>query len=106
MIIITKKSLVDLSIWKFLILSEKLMKQKFAFAFAWGCINLKLNDCIRNTTAVCNPRQIQSETKFSMRQNLRKKFLLEKKLSEKRICLRRCLGFPAWVFLTIVSHTL
>ena len=28
----------------------------------------KLKDCIRNTTTVCNPRQSQSETKFSLRQ--------------------------------------
>ena len=36
---------------------------------------MKLNDCIQNTTALCNPRQntvsdkIVSETKFSRRQN-------------------------------------
>ena len=35
---------------------------------------IQLNDCIQNTTAVCNPRQnsvpdkIQSQTKFSPRQ--------------------------------------
>ena len=41
---------------------------------------LKLNDCIRNTNAVCNPRQIQSETKFSMRQ-----FQSETKFSLRQI---------------------
>ena len=45
---------------------------------------IQLNDCVRNTTAVCNPRQnslrdkIQSKTKSSPRQNP-KNFLSEKK---------------------------
>ena len=30
----------------------------------------KLKDCIRNTTAVCNPRHIQSETKFSLKKKI------------------------------------
>ena len=34
----------------------------------------KLTDCIKNTTAVCNLRQIQSETKFSLFWPSEKKF--------------------------------
>ena len=30
---------------------------------------LRLKDCIRNTTAVCNPRQNSVRDKFSLRQN-------------------------------------
>ena len=58
----------------------------------------KLNDCLRNTTAVCNPRQnsvrgkVQSETKSSLRQNSvqekivrKKKTCQKKKLSVKKI---------------------
>ena len=41
-----------------------------------------LNDCIRNTTAVCTPRQSPRQNsgrdKFSLRKNWRKYFLLEK----------------------------
>ena len=66
----------------------------------------KLNDCLRNTTAVCNPRQnsvrgkVQSETKYSLRHNsvqekiVRKKNLSEKKIVSKKNCLRHCLQFP------------
>ena len=56
----------------------------------------ELNDCIRNTTAVCNPIQnsvrdkIQSETKFSPRQNPRIFFYWKIILSEKNLGF--CLG--------------
>ena len=51
----------------------------------------ELNDCIRNTTAVCNPIQnsvrdkIQSETKFSPRQNPRIFFFIGKLFCQKKI---------------------
>ena len=32
------------------------------WVFGFNC-KVQLNDCIRNATAVCNPRQIQSKTK-------------------------------------------
>ena len=67
--------------------------------------NYLLNDCIRNTTAVCNLRQnlrqntvrdkIQSETKFSSEKKSEKNiFLSEKKFCHKKNCVRCCLGFP------------
>ena len=53
----------------------------------------KLNDCIRNTTAVCNPRQnpvrqIQSKTKFS----LSEKNFVGKKNSQIFSVMEFCLG--------------
>ena len=72
------------------------MSEKHIFSVS---LDNKLNDCIRNTTAVCNPRQnprqnsvrgkIQSKTKFS----LRKIFLLEKKLSENFFSDFQCAFF-------------
>ena len=59
--------------------------------------HVQLNDCIRNTTALCNPRQNSvRDKKFSLRQNpiqekiqekyfCQKKILLEKKMSEKKL---------------------
>ena len=59
----------------------------------------KLNDCIRNATAVCNSRQnsvqdkIQSEKKNFVRKKIvGKKFLLEKIILSEKVCLRFCLG--------------
>ena len=58
--------------------------------------NQQLNNCIRNTTAVCNPRQNLVRDKFSPRQNsvldkIQNFFLLEKKFVGKKN-LRFCLG--------------
>ena len=65
---------------------------------------IKLNDCIRNTTAVCSPRQIQNSVQdkiFSPRQKLRilfqQNFFLIKIVSNKKNfvkkkILRFCLG--------------
>ena len=47
---------------------------------------LELNDCIRNTTAVCNPRK-KSKTKFSPRQNSIRDKIQSGKKSEKNIFL-------------------
>ena len=41
--------------------------------------------CIRNTTAVCNPRQIQSEIKFSPRQIQSKTNSVQDKIQSKKI---------------------
>ena len=60
----------------------------------------KLDDCIRNTTAECNPRQNSvRDKKFSPRQvhsqtKFKIKILSEGKIVRKKFCLGRCLGFP------------
>ena len=78
-------------------------------------LNQQLNNCIRITTAVCNPRQnsvqdkIQSETKsdnFFLTKLffIRKKFLSEKKILSEffffQILFRTefCLGLPVCFF--------
>ena len=54
--------------------------------------NRKFNDCMRNTTAVCNPRQnsvqekIQSKTKFSWKKDCQKKN--SQIFSQTEFCLR------------------
>ena len=51
----------------------------------------QINDCIQNTTVLCNPRQnsvqdkTQSKTKFIPRQNWKKNFIRKKLLPEKKI---------------------
>ena len=51
---------------------------------------LKLNECIQNTNAVCNPRQIQSEIQSSPRQiQSETKFSLRQFQSEKKFSVRQ-----------------
>ena len=47
---------------------------------------LTLNDCIRNTTAVCNPRQNSVRDKIqSLKKSEKNTFLSEKKTVQKEI---------------------
>ena len=68
------------------------------------CSNLEqLNDCIRNTTAACNPRQNSVRDKFSPRQNPRISFFYQKnnfvkKNSQIFSWTEFSLGFPVCFF--------
>ena len=53
--------------------------------------SLELNDCIRNTTALCNPRQNSVQDKI---QNLvGEKILSEKKLSKRNLLEKKILTY-------------
>ena len=87
--------------------SQNTRRMNHSYVCILSITMIQLNDCIRNTTAVCNPRQnsvqdqIQSETKYSLRLYLEKSekniFCQEKFLKKnivRKFCLRSCLGFP------------
>ena len=102
-------------------ISERSTKnfEEFHLFANFGTINsIILKDCIRNTTAVCNPRQNSVKDKFSLRQNsVQDKYSLRQnsvwkfffRLLEKNSCTEFCLElhfvldwiclrFPVWFF--------